>query len=76
MSYITPEIKKYLDHLLSIQIKHIEILKEIFKRINPELVYFHNGRFSQYKPLLGVSQLYNINFVCTEGLMFADGEIK
>ena len=76
MSYITPEIKKYLDHLLSIQIKHIEILKEIFKRINPELVYFLNGRFSQYKPLLGVSQLYNINFVCTEGLMFADGEIK
>lgn len=76
IDYISAEIKEYLDVLLRCQIKLIEVLKIVFSDYKPDLVYFHNGRFAQYKPLLDISKYRKVDFICTEGILFSDGLFK
>lgn len=67
------EIQSYFQELLNQQICLIEILENVISTYQPELFCFHNGRFAQYKPCLGMAQKYNIDFICTETLLKSTG---
>lgn len=73
---LTNEVRRYLDALLYQQILLIEVLKTVFALLNPDLLVFHNGRFAQYKPILGLAQKKNINFICTESYMLSETDVR
>lgn len=66
-------IHQYIEDLLRMQIRMILAFKSIIQEFSPNLIIFHNGRFAEYKPLLGLARNMNIDFVCTENLPSADG---
>lgn len=55
-------IKKYLDSSLKIYL----ILKNIFEKEKPDLVYVFNGRFAETRPIVRLCQKMNINFYTHE----------
>ncbi len=70
---ITEEVELYLKSLLIQQVVLIEILYSIFEKFYPDQIVFHNGRFAQYKPLVGISMVEGIKFICTEVFLKQDG---
>lgn len=67
------DVKRYLKSLLIQQIKLIHILMNVVESFNPDLIVFHNGRFAQYRPVLGVAKMRGIHYICTETFQLADG---
>ncbi len=67
------KLYQYLVDLLRMQVRMILTFKKIIKDFTPDLMIFHNGRFAEYKPLLGLARNMHIEFVCTENLVSADG---
>lgn len=73
---LSPDICRYFDALLRQQVILVEVLEKIFNNNFPDHIIFHNGRFAQYKPVLNLAQKYQIDFLCTESLILANGEIR
>lgn len=67
------EVHKYIEDLLRMEVRMILAFKSIIKEYTPDLMIFHNGRFAEYKPLLGLARNMHIDFICTENLVSADG---
>lgn len=68
------EIQNYFQDLLNQQVRLIEIFERVLSDYQPELFCFHNGRFAQYKPCLGIAQKCKIDFICTETMLKSTGE--
>jgi len=66
-------IHQYLVDLLRMQVRMILVFKNIIKEFQPDLIVFHNGRFAEYKPLLGLATKLHIDFLCTENILMGDG---
>jgi len=66
MPDFTPEFKKYIDFIIRKEIAVVEAIDREIIQFNPDWIYFHNGRFAEFKPILGLTQKYNIPFVSTE----------
>ena len=60
------EIREYFDILLGVEIRLSLILEKVLSEFQPDLVYFHNGRFVYFKPAFRLPQLQGIPFICTE----------
>lgn len=70
---MTNETKKYFNYLLKQQVILYEILCNVVEEFKPNLIIFHNGRFAQYKPFLGIAKKYGIDYICTETMLKVDG---
>lgn len=66
MPNITEEFKRYINFMIRKEIELHEALERYIYSEKPELIIFHNGRFSNYKPFLCLSQKHKINFIATE----------
>lgn len=62
------KVKLYIDTLLKHQILLTDSIIHVLNDYKPDLIYFFNGRFVEYRPLLDLAQLYNIEFVVTENV--------
>lgn len=67
---ITPSfneaLHEYLDTMLRAQVRMVDIIDGYIDTVKPDLVVFHNGRFNNVKPFLGVCQRRGIDFITTE----------
>lgn len=70
----TPEFKAYIDAIMRAEIRATSVVEEVVRRIKPDLVYFHNGRFAQHKPVYCVAKNNCIDFWCTEQYRSEKGE--
>lgn len=70
----TLEFKMYLDAIMRAEIRATLAIEDIVKKVNPDLVYFHNGRFAQHKPIYCVARNNHIDFWCTEQYLSEEGE--
>lgn len=68
------ETLNYFNDLIKQQVLLTDILEQVIYDFSPSLFYFHNGRFAQYKPCLGVARTHKIDFICTETLLKVSGE--
>lgn len=66
-------VHDYIVDLLRMQVCIILIFQKIISEFLPDLIIFHNGRFAEYKPLLGLAKMMDIEFLCTENLLSAEG---
>lgn len=66
MPEITEEFKKYIRSLFKTEVMIFEALERLNKKIGFDLIIFHNGRFSQFKPFLEFARLHGINYIATE----------
>lgn len=57
---------RFIDALLESQILLIEALDPYIDSIKPDLVIFHNGRFSSLKPIYQLAKNKGIDFIATE----------
>jgi len=67
------EIRDYVEDLMRMQIRMILTFKRIISSFQPQLMVFHNGRFAEYKPLLGLARKFSIDYLCTENLLVSNG---
>ncbi len=74
MPDFTPEFKKYIDYTIRKEIAAVEAIDREIIQFKPDWIYFHNGRFAEFKPILGLTQKYNIPFVSTEEI-YRDGKV-
>lgn len=69
-------VRPYLDSLMRMEVKCVLAFKEIFKQFKPDTTVFHNGRFAHFKPIYGLSEMNNIDYICTETITAADGCVQ
>ena len=69
-------IREYIDYLLKSQVKLILLLNNAILEFKPDEIYFHNGRYAQFKPIYGLALKYGINFVSTETFVYANGDVR
>jgi len=76
---ITPSINaafhEYIDNLLRSEVMMIDAIEGYLKLINPDLVIFHNGRFNNVKPFLGLCERHQIDFIATESQILDNGQL-
>lgn len=70
------EVKRYIDMLLLHQVRLTEIIIKVLNELNPDCVYFFNGRFAQYRPLLDLSKHRGIDYVATENIFFPPNHVR
>lgn len=67
---ITPSFNQtfheYVDNILRKEVQMIDALDSYFDEILPDIVVFHNGRFNNVKPFLGLCQQRGIDYIATE----------
>lgn len=68
------DVKQYIDEMMRAEIRLILIAEKIINTYQPDLIIFHNGRFAQYKPFLGLAQKYGINYIASELNQASNGE--
>ena len=56
----------YIDALIESQVLLIETLDPYIDTIRPDLIVFHNGRFSSLKPIYQLAKNKGIDFIATE----------
>lgn len=59
-------VKQYLNDMMRAEIRLILIAEKIIKEFAPDLIIFHNGRFAQYKPFLGIAKNVGIDYIASE----------
>lgn len=74
MPDITKEFKKYENFLMRRCIETIDAIDRLIAHIHPELIIFHNGRFAEFKPILGLARYHKINFMAVEE-MYSRGRV-
>lgn len=76
---ITPSFNdsfhEFIDALLYSEVQMIDVLEPLYECIKPDLVIFHNGRFNNVKPFLGLCNKYGIDYIATESQQI-DGELR
>lgn len=68
-------LKGYLNRLMQSEIKLTLVLERFIESVKPDLIVFHNGRFSNLKPAYNLAQRYGIDFVATEQGYSSSGEV-
>ena len=66
MPNISREFKKFIAFLIQKEIELYEVAERLIIENSIELLIFHNGRFSTYKPFLGLAERFRIPYVITE----------
>jgi uncharacterized short protein YbdD (DUF466 family) len=66
-------ISSYIDDILRMEIRLILVGERVINKFNPDLIIFHNGRFAQYKPFLGLTQKEGIDFIVSEVIQSQGG---
>lgn len=66
-------VLSYIDNMLRMEIRLILVGERVIDEFNPDLIIFHNGRFAQYKPFLGLAQKKGIDFIASEAIQGQDG---
>lgn len=61
-------VKLYIDILLQHQIRLTDSIIRILDDYKPDLIYLFNGRFAEYRPVLDLARIRNIEFVVTENV--------
>lgn len=69
-------LKEYLNTLMRSEIRLTLVLEKYLKELRPDLIIFHNGRFSNLKPLFCLSEILNINYITTEQITMRNGEVR
>lgn len=70
------EFRSYIDYLLRMEVRLIEIVKTIIKDFEPDLIVFHNGRYAHYKPVYGLALVNGIDYLCTETVTSYNGKVQ
>lgn len=71
------EFKRYIDYVIRKEIVVINAIERELVAFKPDLVILHNGRFAEFKPILGLTQKHHIPYITTEeiysnGVMLKD----
>ena len=66
MPDMTPEFKDYISFLIRKEVEMCHAIDRLHKENRFELLVLHNGRFAQFKPLLGYAREHRIDYICTE----------
>lgn len=72
MPRISEDFKKYMEFMLRHEVLVFEALNRFVKQHEIDKIVFHNGRFMQFKPILGVAEVNKIDFIATEHFMVGD----
>lgn len=76
MPNFNEKLKEYLNTLMRSEIKQTLALETFIAGLKPDLIIFHNGRFSNFKPIYCLTCNSKIDYVATEQWMMADGEVR
>lgn len=76
MPSFNEELHRYLDYILRSEIILTETLLAYVDEIGPNTIVFHNGRFSNYKPIYNIAQIKGINYIATENYPLPSGEVR
>ncbi len=74
MPVVNDTFKEYITEYLKREIIAIESLENALDQFMPDLIILHNGRFAEYKPILGLAKSHNIPYVTTEEV-YHDGKV-
>lgn len=74
MPDITDDFKKFIAFLIRREIEMYDVAERYAKQIEVDKIIFHNGRFSNYKPFLALSQNLHVNYLVTEH-DYCDGKV-
>jgi len=66
MPDFTPEFHEYIDYIIRSEVLMTICLERYINKINPNLMIFHNGRFSNVKAMLWLSKINKIDYIATE----------
>lgn len=66
MPEFTAEFKNYINFLIRKEIAMVRALDREILRFKPDTIVFHNGRFAEFKPILGMTLKYHIQYITTE----------
>ena len=72
---LNPVSRNILDKLLRQQVLLTELGLKIIEDFKPDLIYTHNGRLAQYRPIINLAQHLNIPYITTEFLFDAQGTV-
>lgn len=70
------EVKRYIDTLLLHQVRLTDIILKVLDELHPDCVYFFNGRFAQYRPLLDLCRLQGLDYFVTENRFFPPTHVR
>lgn len=70
MPDMTAEFKKYINFLMKKEMATINAIDRVITQFHPDLIILHNGRFAEFKPILGLAQNKGINYMTTEEVYF------
>lgn len=68
--------RSFILDLLRMQVRLVLSIEAIFQEFSPDKIVIHNGRFAQFKPLLGIAVSKGIPYICTETIFAANGEVQ
>ncbi len=67
---------EFIDCMLRSEVVMIDALNRYVDTIMPDIIVFHNGRFSNLKPLLGIALNRRLDFISTESWSTIEGVSK
>ncbi len=76
MPIVNDAFKEYITEYMKSEIIAIESLEKALDQFEPELVILHNGRFAEYKPILGLAKTRGINYITTEEVYHSGKVLK
>lgn len=66
----------YINNLMRNEVRQTLAIERFVDKITPDILIFHNGRFSNLKPLLGIAKARNIDYFITEQYTLPSGEVR
>ena len=70
MPEFTDEFKGYVNFMIRREIAMILAIERELVAFKPEVVILHNGRFAEFKPILGLTLKYKIPYITTEEIYY------
>lgn len=62
-------LKNYLDYLMKSEVILTEALMKYVEKLQPDLIVYHNGRMSNYKPIRCIAKNLGIEYIATERII-------
>ena len=76
MPDFSSEFKNYIAYIIHKEIVMINAIERELVVFKPDLVILHNGRFAEFKPILGLTQRYHIPYITTEEIYYNGKMLK
>lgn len=76
MPDFTDEFKRYINFLVRKEIAMIEAIDRVICSFKPDVIILHNGRFAEFKPILGLALKHEITYITTEEIYYNDTMLK